>query len=323
VTLPVILCHGLTYNARFWDLDPSCSFAEYLASQGFDVWVVNLRGCGLSQKWVWSFEDAPEALIGNALRRSTHGKYGSTGYVSLDPKYANWSMDDHITYDVPALVYLVRRHTGAAEVAWVGHSMGGIVALAHLSRFKNPGIGRLVAIGSQFTMPQGEVPAQFAREMLATRQNQVAGALRGPDLIAQSQTGVHNLFFNEKNVLPKVYQALTTDATDIPSIGLMEQYLVLAERGVLLDARRQFPYASGLPNVRVPVFLGCGASDRFAPPSVQKFLYDHVGSTDKTVVVFGRARGFAADAGHNDALVGLNSREQVYPVIARWLAAPH
>jgi pimeloyl-ACP methyl ester carboxylesterase len=201
--------------------------------------------------------------------------------------------------------------------------MGGIVALAHLSRFKNPGIGRLVAIGSQFTMPQGEVPAQFAREMLATRQNQVAGALRGPDLIAQSQTGVHNLFFNEKNVLPKVYQALTTDATDIPSIGLMEQYLVLAERGVLLDARRQFPYASGLPNVRIPVFLGCGASDRFAPPSVQKFLYDHIGSTDKTVVVFGRARGFAADAGHNDALVGLNSREQVYPVIARWLAAPH
>src|SRR5262245_38695729 len=23
--MPVILCHGLTYNALFWDLDPSCS----------------------------------------------------------------------------------------------------------------------------------------------------------------------------------------------------------------------------------------------------------------------------------------------------------
>jgi hypothetical protein len=47
---PVILCHGLTYNAQFWDLDPSCSPAEYLAAAGFDVWAVSLRGCGLSQK---------------------------------------------------------------------------------------------------------------------------------------------------------------------------------------------------------------------------------------------------------------------------------
>jgi len=49
--MPVILCHGLTYNALFWDLIPECSFAEYLSSQGFDVWAVSLRGSGLSQKW--------------------------------------------------------------------------------------------------------------------------------------------------------------------------------------------------------------------------------------------------------------------------------
>ena len=50
--MPVILCHGLTYNALFWDLVPEYSFAEYLAAQGFDVWAVSLRGGGLSQKWV-------------------------------------------------------------------------------------------------------------------------------------------------------------------------------------------------------------------------------------------------------------------------------
>ena len=322
-TMPVILCHGLTYNARFWDLDPSCSFAEYLAAQGFDVWVVNLRGCGLSQKWVWSLEDAPEAFIGGLIRRSTHGKYGSTGYASIDPKYANWSMDDHVAYDVPALVSLVRGKTGAPEVAWVGHSMGGIVALAHLCRFQNPGIGRLVAIGSQFTMPEGQIPAQFLRELLTTRERQVSGVARGPELIAQSKTSVQNLFFNSRNVMPEVYQALTTDATDVPSIGLMRQYLSMAENGALLDARRQFNYASGLRNVTVPLFLGCGASDRFAPPVVLKFLFDRVGSADMTMLVFGRAGGFAAEAGHNDALIGLNSRAQVYPVLARWLAAPH
>ena len=30
----------------------------------------------------------------------------------------------------------------------------------------------------------------------------------------------------------------------------------------------------------------------------------------------------AVDAGHDDALVGLNSRDQVYPIIARWLSTP-
>jgi hypothetical protein len=52
----------------------------------------------------------------------------------------------------------------------------------------------------------------------------------------------------------------------------------------------------------------------------QGYIDDLVGSTDKTVVVSGKARGMAVDAGHDDALVGLNSREQVYPVMARWFA---
>ncbi|MFO0951089.1 MAG: alpha/beta fold hydrolase [Isosphaeraceae bacterium] len=321
-TLPVILCHGLTYNARFWDLDSSCSFAEYLAGRGMDVWVVNLRGCGQSQKWVWSLENAPEALISGVLRRSTRGKLGATAYASLDPKYAQWTMDDHIVHDVPALVYLVKRLTGAPEVAWVGHSMGGIVALAHLSRFQNPGIGRLVAIGSQFTMPEGQVPAQFLRELLITRERQVSGTVRGPELVAQSLTSAQNLFFNVRNVSPEVYQALTTEATDVPSVGLLTQYLSLADRGSLFDASRRFEYASGLPNIRIPVLLGCGAADRFAPPKVQKFLYDRIGSPDKTLVVFGRAGGYSVDAGHNDALVGLNSRDQVYPLLHQWLSTP-
>ncbi|MGE3822514.1 MAG: alpha/beta hydrolase [Isosphaeraceae bacterium] len=317
---PVILCHGLTYSAAFWDLDPSCSFAEYLAGQGFDVWAVSLRGSGLSQKWVWSVDDAPEALIGSALRRSTGGKLGgSTGYASVDPKYANWTMDDHIIHDVPAFVQLVRRQTGAAEVAWVGHSMGGIVALAHLARFQNPGIGKLVTVGSQMTMLDGQLPVQFMRELITTRQREVSGMLRGPELIAQSRTSVHNLFFNVRNVSQPVYDALGTWAMDLPSIGLMQQYLSMSERGELLDARKQYSYTRNLRNVTVPLLVTCGASDQFAPPQVQKEIVDRVGSTDKTLIIFGRAQGYAVDAGHNDALVGLNSRTQVFPVIARWL----
>jgi len=321
--LPVILCHGLTYNASFWDLDPSCSFAEYLAENGFDVWTVNLRGCGLSQKWVWKLEDAPGLVLGNALNKLTRGKTPPNGFASLDPKYAQWTMDDHIRHDVPALVTLVRRHTGAQQVAWVGHSMGGIVALCHLARYPNPGIGRLVTVGSQVTMPEGQVAGKFLQEMLLTRQRQLSGELTGRALAVQTRTSVHNLFFNEQNVSPQVYEALGSWATDLPSLGLMEQYMTLSSKGQLFDARQQFNYAQALGNVKVPIFISCGEQDRFAPPKVQQYLFRHVGSTDKTLVIFGPSQRFAAGAGHNDALVGLKSREEVYPVITRWLAANH
>ncbi len=319
--MPVILCHGLTYNALFWDLDPSCSFAEYLSAQGFDVWAVSLRGCGLSQKWVWKLEDTPAALIGLAERRLTHGKIPPTGFATIDPRYANWTLDHHIAYDVPALIELVRRQTGAAQVAWVGHSMGGIIAIGHLARFGNPGIGRLVTVGSQVTMPQGRLPVEFCRETIFARQKQLTGQFRGNELVAQTRTGIHNLFFNVQDVDGKVYDALSGGwATDIPAIGLMEQYMVLSTRGVLLDARQQYNYAEHLDNIKVPMFISCGARDQFAPPVVQRYLFDRVGSAEKTLVVFGLAQGLAVDAGHDDALVGLNSRDQVYPIIARWLA---
>jgi esterase/lipase len=100
----------------------------------------------------------------------------------------------------------------------------------------------------------------------------------------------------------------------------MQQYTTLSTKGVLLDAAQQYNYAAHLDNIKIPIFISCGAQDRFAPPTVQNYLYKHVGSTDKTLVVFGQAHGMSVDAGHDDALVGLNSHEQVYPVIARWLA---
>jgi pimeloyl-ACP methyl ester carboxylesterase len=320
--MPVILCHGLTYNSSFWDLDPSCSLARYLSSQGFDVWTVNLRGCGLSQKWVWNLENAPAAVIDSALRRLSRGKPGSTGYATIDPRFANWTLDDHIAQDVPALVFLVRRITKANEVAWIGHSMGGIVALGHLARYRNPGIGRLVTVGSQVTMPKGLLAGEFLREMVALRQKQLAGQATGDDLAAMARSGVHNMFFNVNNALPGVYQALTGPATDVPALGLMLQYRTLSERGVLLDAKGQYSYARGLGNITIPILISCGAGDQFAPPSVQEFLYRHVGSADKTLIIFGRRQGMSVDAGHDDALVGLNSREQVYPIISRWLTAP-
>jgi pimeloyl-ACP methyl ester carboxylesterase len=318
-SLPVILCHGLTYSAAFFDLDPSVSLARYLASQGFDVWAVDLRGCGLSQKWVFRLENTADALVGGAMRRITNGAVNASGYQTIDPKYANWTLDDHIASDVPTFVHLVQKLTGSPQVAWVGHSMGGIVALGHLGRYQNPGIGRLVTVGSQVTMRDAQLVVPFLTEMMRSRQLEMAGQLDPATMAAATRESANNLFFNTSHVSQPVYQALSMERTDIPALGLMKQYLSLSAEGELKDARKTFNYATSLGNVQVPTLVTCGALDRFAPPAVQQDVYARLGSADKSLLIFGRASGYAADSGHDDALVGLTSGQQVFPTIARYL----
>ena len=217
------------------------------------------------------------------------------------------------------MVNLVRHETGAPEVTWIGHSMGGIVAICHLERYENPGIGQLVTVGSQVTMPNGLLAIQFLREMLETRGEMLVGQLRGEQIVAATRTSVHNMFFNQRNVAPSISEALGTWAVDVPAVGVLQQYMALARSGELFDARKEYGYARNLGNVNVPILISCGADDQFAPPAVQQYMYDRVGSEDKTLLVYGRESGFAADAGHNDALVGLNSQAEVFPTIERWL----
>lgn len=317
--MPVILCHGLSYNALFWDLDPACSLPLYLSELGYDVWSVNLRGCGLSQKWVWKLDSAPTMVVGGAIRKITGGKVAPTGYATVNPKYADWTMDDHIQYDVPAFVRLVRQNTGALEVAWVGHSMGGIIALANLTRYENPGIGRLVTVGSQFTMPSGQLFIEFAVEAMKTRQRELQGGVDKKVLAEATKKSVNNMFFKERHTPPKVYEALTTYANDFPAISLLKQYMLLAQTGELWDANQGYNYARNAAEMKVPVLVSCGEQDQLAGPACQRFLYDHLGSAEKKLVVFGRSQGFSALPGHNDTLVGETSRREIYPVIERFL----
>ena len=46
---PVVLCHGISSNHFFWDLEPGRSLALYLQERGYDVWNMDLRGHGSAE----------------------------------------------------------------------------------------------------------------------------------------------------------------------------------------------------------------------------------------------------------------------------------
>ena len=104
--LPVILCHGLGGNQHSFDLHGAPSLAPYLKSCGRDAWVVELRGSGAS--------DRPGLCIANLPY--------------------SWGFDDHLECDIPAAIHYVLERTRASAVHWVGHSMGGMLAEAHIAR---------------------------------------------------------------------------------------------------------------------------------------------------------------------------------------------
>ncbi|KAJ4959943.1 hypothetical protein NE237_019853 [Protea cynaroides] len=47
---PLLLLSGVGTNAIGFDLSPGCSFARYMSNQGYDTWILEVRGAGLSTR---------------------------------------------------------------------------------------------------------------------------------------------------------------------------------------------------------------------------------------------------------------------------------
>lgn len=114
---PVVLVHGSFTNRGFWLSSQGVGFARHLVESGFDVWLMEMRGHGLSPR-----NDA----------------------------YKENSLEHYALTDVPAINEFIIEKTGLKPV-WLGHSMGGVlistaISAGTLPEFQVAAIGLL---GSQ------------------------------------------------------------------------------------------------------------------------------------------------------------------------------
>lgn len=104
---PVLIQHGVLVDGMTWLLNPpEQNLPLILADNGFDVWIANTRGTRFSRR-----------------------------HTSLDPTnpvFWNWSWDELVTFDLPAVFDFIHGQTGK-KIDYVGHSLGTLVALASLS----------------------------------------------------------------------------------------------------------------------------------------------------------------------------------------------
>jgi pimeloyl-ACP methyl ester carboxylesterase len=284
---PVVLVHGISCNARFFDLDPSRSLVDALWDAGFDVWAMDLRGHG----------DAPMPAVPATL-------------------------DDYGERDVPAALRWVADHTGRTP-SYVGHSMGGIVLAIALAEVPELPLQSAVVVGSplDFRDPDGLVRAIGSLEPLSKVVRTPSGAkllaITGRDTVGHFD----ELLQNSDNLARGAEVTLLRHAVSPISPGVAAQFAATAGDGELRSVDGGTVFRASLGDVRVPMLFLAGRDDRIVSPDRVWSYYDAVGSLDKRFVVASVANGMHADYGHLDLIAGDHAAEDTFPLIVGWLEA--
>lgn len=99
---PVLMIHGSIENGRIFYSSSGKGLAPYLAQKGYDVFVADLRGRGLSTPPI--------------SRNSRHG------------------LTEILSEDFPAIIQKIKEIKGDVPQHWIAHSWGGVLLLSFLAR---------------------------------------------------------------------------------------------------------------------------------------------------------------------------------------------
>lgn len=152
--VPVILLHGSFSNRRFWYSPKGVGLGAFLARAGFDVWLPEMRGHGLSVR---------------------------------NQQWRNNRVADYARYDLPAIAAFVREQSGQVP-HWIGHSQGGITLAAALGGqyLGEPAVASAAFFGTQVNRrywPLKIPPVEWGAHLLLKRCAQLSGTRlkRGPE----------------------------------------------------------------------------------------------------------------------------------------------
>jgi predicted alpha/beta hydrolase len=255
----VVVClHAMMTDSRYFAARRPDGFAATLADAGVDVHVADFRGHGAS--------------------------------VPPDPRRDDWSFDDLVELDLPAIVTAVAREAGCriGDITVLGHSLGGLVAAAGLATARIPPPAALVLAATGVWL--GPVAG------LPWRRRAVIAALAGLTRVVGRAP----------------IRALRVGPCDEPR-GYVAQ-LVGWVRSGRWTSLRGVDYLAHLHSIEVPTVSIASAADWMCTPRDAGELAGRI-TTARPMRVVGRRHGDAIDPGHFE----LFTRDELRPLWL-WLA---
>lgn len=283
---PVLLVHGFGQNRYAWHL-PARSFANHLASAGFDVYNLDLRGHGRSRHF------------GAGRCRGVH---------------------EYVQEDLPAAVEEIQALSGARGVWVLGHSLGGLVAYAS-APILSGAVAGVVSIGSPYHFTRGSLT--LGALSFLVRGLALAPLPNAP--LPLAPVGVTMRFlrrFAESPLYPLPLRGWHAGSCE-PHV--LEQHLRLAfDRAALSEmfemfdwagqkrfGGRRVDYGERFEKMDLPLLVIAGDNDDLAPPASVRPGFARSRARDKTYR--------ALPLGHIDLLVGRDAPWMTWSVVTKWL----
>ncbi len=288
---PVVMGHGLCGSRYIFDVHPDYSLARYLAAQGFDVWLVDLRG--RNESW-------PDG--------------------GPDPEL-QWDFDDFVAYDIPAATETACAVSGADTCFWLGTEMSGIALYALGIAGTAPRVRGGITMGSPVvTPPTAEVPGVTSAvpERVGNRYRFSMVSAFGPGLAAQGSDVLESSFRRTNTDWTVVARYFRYGVPD-ECTAIIDQFRDWMDAAAMRSVDGSLVYSDRLAEFTLPVLMLAAAADLQRPPDAVEDAFRRIGSPDKTFVRAGVATGFAVDYGHDDLVAGYHAPEEVFPRIAAWL----
>lgn len=290
---PVIMSHGIAVNKFGVDLDESHSLPYYLKQNGYPVFVLSLRGVGKS-------------------------------YHSSKTRYRDFTFDDIVLYDVPAVIRRVKELTGAPKINWIGHSMGSMIMYGFLGR-ELPGSEDVAS----FTALAGPGKIEHAKTSiwgsiahmpwLPRVLDMKFGAQIISPLTGRFLTPIENIIYDSENISRVTIRRLMKNGIENIGLGLVRQFLDWIKSGVEYTRDGSHNYRDGFKKMKVPTLFLAGSRDHIAPAESVKFAFDNCGSSIKEYRVLGKQTGYHCDYCHTGIVLGDRARDDVYPLVRDFL----
>ncbi|KAF8111352.1 hypothetical protein N665_0076s0327 [Sinapis alba] len=354
---PLLLLSGIASNAFTYDLSPECSFARFMSGSGFDTWILELRGAGFSSLCVDTesrkeeqriVSDLLENLINVSekmenvldegfkilgLQDRLSKRVGDfKDRFELIPRY-NWDFDNYLEEDIPSAIEYVRAQTKSKDgkLLAIGHSMGGMLLYAMLSRCglkgMDSGLASVTTIASTLDYSSS---GTFLKYLLPVKEPaQALNVLALP--IDTMLEMAHPLIFRPPYVLswlttnisapqmmdPEVIEKLVLNSLCPVPAKLLYQLATSVDKGGLRDRTGSFYYKDHISTTNVPILALAGDWDLVCPPDAVyetvKLIPEHLA----TFKVFGSPGG--PHYGHQDMISGRTARSEIYPLVIQFL----